>query len=776
MDEVSSKPVEKRIAIRTLAEWVHRRGDLYNRLDSRTRADEGIRTQRQIQLSRTGSYQVERPVQQCFELAGLQIRLSGRIDGCDLSARPPVVEEIKTSRADHTLVHQHSASINMAQAKLYAALLSAELPEIALWTVRLVYAHPDSGHQTTFDEALSAQALAEFLRHTLQGFEQRLRAYQQHCTRRDEFIFQVAFPHGEFRPNQRALASRCYQAVRDREHLIVEAPTGSGKSVGVAYPAIKALAQSDHEQIFFLTSRSTGADAARSAFNVIDGQTNHLRRIHIQAKHKVCPVEGQPCDADLCGYARGYYDRRQAAVTELLECVDMSPGQVSKVSEGHQVCPFELSLDAALWADLVIVDYNYVFDPVVRLQRFAANPAITLLIDEAHQLSTRVCDMLSLQFDRSQIRNALAEKPRSGLTSKLKAMDRALLSLSSASVDTEETRIELPEALFRVMDRFLEETSLDAEPIQTPACRDVLFECLRFSRAQSWVDAKSFVSSVEVDAGTRPKAVCVRVRCLDASAHIAETLNGFGANIRFSGTMTPLDLYRRLHGLPETKVERVASSYSQDQLLVQVVTDVPTYLNSRKQSLYDLVSLVKATFEASAGHCLIAFPSYAYLEMFVSAWQDASLRVQQRQMSEADRDAFIAEFTDGKPPLLGVIVLGGVFSESVDYSATSLKAVIVVGVGLPPPSLIRQAQASYFDDLNEDGTAIAYLQPAMTKVLQVAGRLLRSPDDKGVLCLIDPRFAQAAYRQFFPGHWRPIQTRAREVSARIQEFWRGPAV
>ena len=770
-----TEPVRRTLAVRTVAEFVHRRGDIHARLDGRTRAEEGIATQRRLQRDRGEGYQRERAVALDVVLGGEPVRLAGRIDGCDASGGPVVVEEIKTTRADPVAAHEHHASAHWAQATLYAGLLARELEGPQDFLLRLVYAQPDTLETRVWERALDGDAASAFLDGTLEVLDGWLAGQARHRRERDRRIAGLAFPYPEFRPFQRAMARRAYRALRDREHLLLEAPTGSGKTAATLYPAVRALEATGYRRVLFLTSRTTGALAVREAAGRLDPDSAFLRHATITARDRACLVPGTPCEPDACPYARGYHDRSRAAVAALLEARSADPDTVERVARAHTVCPFELSLDAAVWSDVVVADYNYVFDPVVRLQRFAADAEAAVLVDECHQLAPRVRDMLSLTLDRRAVRAALAEAQPAELARRTRGIDRALTALRRDGDLGDERQIEAPAELLRSLRRFVDTVATAEVPLEPyPATRSLLFEASRWMRSEGWFDAERFVYLAEA----RGREITVRLLCLDPGPYIREVLAGFGGHVRFSGTASPLPVYAAAHGEPEAPSERAGNPFCEDQLRVLVVDDVPTYLRRREASLPRLAELIVTVAGARAGHYLVALPSFEYLAQAADAVAQRAPELrcvrQQPGMDDAARSDFLAGFRDGAPPQVGFVVMGGVFGESVDFTGARLAGVVCVGVGLPPPTLERQAVAGYFDARGLDGRTLAFHQPAMVKVVQMAGRLLRSPSDRGVLCLVDPRFRDAAFRQFFPGHWQPVTVRAGQVAAALDAFWSAP--
>ena len=776
MSGLRTKPTKK-IAIRWLAEATHRQGDLYPHGGSEafrlvTRSEEGIATQRRLQRNRPAGYLAEHPVRQRVCIGDAAFELSGRVDGLSLCGDPALIEEFKTTRMDMERAHEQDGAVHWAQARLYAALLARQHPQVCRWRLRLLYCHPDTDATRVYEQLADAQALELFLRDTLERLWPKQQ--QRHEQARNAWLAARPFPFDRFRAHQRAMARRCYQVLNSGQSMLLEAPTGSGKTMAVLYPALKSLAANGSGQLLYLTSRGTGARAARSALAKMDPQREFLRHVTITAKEKACIVEGMPCSAEHCRYAAGYFDKRDAAVAALLEHRAIDRRLVEAIARQHQVCPFELSLDAAVRADVVICDYNYVFDPVVRLQRFIAEDEIDLLVDEAHQLHGRATQMLTVGLERWTFKATLGEPIGAGMGRRLESIDRALMALRRLHGTDTETVIDPPAALTRAVCRFVEDMqAAEIDLARFPALRDALFDSSRWLRSEGWRAPGAFEYLLD----TRRGRVSVRSQCLDPSGHLKDSFARYRANIRFSGTLSPLGLYNGLHGLDEAACERAASAFDANQLAVLLVRDIDTYFRGREASMGDLVDAVHAVFSARSGHYLAAFPSYAYIERFAAAARNrfppGSLHCQMRGMGDDERDAFLAALAGHSDPRLAVVVLGGVFAESIDLAEVPLAGVIAVSVGVPPPDLARNRQRRYFDRTSGNGQQVAFLQPAMTRIVQAAGRLLRSPRHRGVVCLIDPRFDDAAYRRFFPAHWRPRAVPARELGKAVENFWKG---
>ena len=568
----------------------------------------------------------------------------------------------------------------------------------------------------------------------------------------------------KFRRGQQALARRVYQSVKSRADLLLEAPTGSGKSLAVLFPALKAMSQ--EAQLFFLTGRNAGREAALNAANNLDPNKNSLLVVDITAKEKICFVEGMPCDPSLCQYASGYYDKLGNALEKGRQQKFCDRSSIEQIALDEEVCPFEFSLDLALEADLIVGDYNYIFDPIVRLQRFSQAKDMHLLCDEVHQLVPRMRDALSVALTRYEIRSALKAGPEP-LQSRIKSLDRALMKYRKGLENGEHVVADFS-AIDRAARRFVELIAeLEFDLSDSEEVRTLYFSCLRWVRSEDWREQGTFYNQMDV-ADRSVRSSCV---CIDPSDYIQQIFDAYASSVRFSATLTPLDLTAKLHGSPEIQFERAQNPFDASQLSVLFVNNISTYYRQRQHSLPKLAQLIREVTLAKPGRYLVALPSYEYLSQLQSQLVDVPVHAQTSGASaEALVDLVEALRHEGGVLL---VVMGGSLSESVDFMGARLDGVIVIGLGLPPPSLFRDSQAAHFEDCYESGAGqlVAYTQPAMTKILQTAGRLIRDVKDRGIICLVDPRFRTPAVRQFFPEHWQVQEVESDKVSIHVRKFW-----
>lgn len=770
---------ERTVAVRDFVESVAREGNLHTRLGRQTTAEEGIAAQKALQSREEPGYDSEVFVSHRFHCCGQTFRLRGRADGLRRKGAHMIVDEVKASRAAPGMLYQQQGGLHWAQVECYAAMLALITPEVTDWTLRLRYVSPEHSQETQQVQSLNRDDLLARLARRVQAFGQLWALESARRGQRDSSLAQLQWPLASFRRNQRALAGTVYGAAQGGQSLLLEASTGIGKTLGVLYPTLRALPGAAFEQLLFLTARNSGAMAAERALRQLATGGAMLRWLRIEAKQRSCGAAVDGCEVNPCPRASGYYDRLPGALQSVGSAAALDASTIRRIADRHQLCPFELSLDLALWVDVIIADYNYVFDPETRIKRLAQGNARFLLIDEAHQLSPRVIDALSAEVSPSELKAQAARLPAGILRRAMDAVAQAVAdcvaSLERADALSQEQIQRHIVPLEQAIDALIEAClPLDWQEDLDEAQQAILWTLTHWRSRSGLRDELPYVDLW--DAGT----ATLRLRCLDASAHLRKVLGGYSGNVRFSGTLRPLSLQQQLHGQEGGPAETIGSPYDAGQLAVAVVTDIPTYLRQRVGSLPQLVALVDALLRVRAGTYLVVLPSFAYLDAVAKALAErfgaAQIKAQHPGLSPDDQQAFLGSL--GTPLGAGqsrlcCVVLGGLFTESVDYSGLTLEGILCVSVGLAPPGPEQTAREAHYQALSDPQTAITLTRtlPAMNKVVQAAGRLLRGPDDRGVLCLIDDRFARPEYQQFFPAHWSPRQIRAAALPALLENFW-----
>jgi Rad3-related DNA helicase len=548
------------------------------------------------------------------------------------------------------------------------------------------------------------------------------------------------------------------------ERLVVQAPTGTGKTLGVLFPAARALADGVVDRVFFLTARTTGRRSARTTADQLAKAGARLRTVTLTARDKVCPRPEAGCRPEECDLARGYYDRVEKALADVWTVDRPGSADLTETAARHRVCPFELSLDAALDADLIVADYNYAFDPAVRLRRFFQRPRekYLFLIDEAHQLPDRVRSMHSAALTKSAFLTLRrrVKTARPDWWAALGRVNQALLDRRKRAESEGGALVEgeRPDDLVSALTDLMELAGRDLADGRPPADAgpmgwDRYFDALAYVRAarrfDPAADAAAFIS--------RGSDASAKLICLDPARRIADTLDLAHATALFSATLSPADHYNDAFGLDDRAVRLdLDSPFPPDNLKVLIADRVSTRYRDRTRTVAEVVEMIGAAVEARTANYMVFFPSYQYLDQAAGALvhrlAGARLIRQEPNMTEKDRADFLAAFERNPPgrTLVGLAVMGGVFGESVDLVGRRLSGAVVVGLGLPGPSLERNLVRAAYDDLGGDGFKAACLYPGLTRVWQAAGRVIRSETDRGVLLFIDQRFGRIAKRGLMP--------------------------
>ena len=801
-----SKPVHT-ISVRDLVEFVLRQGDLGGEREfvGSDRALAGIRGHQKIQRSRPTGYLTELPVEHRVEADEFTLLIRGRIDGLLITSKQVLLEEIKTVQGkwDHT-----ADPLHWAQAKFYGFMHAQEngLKELVL---QLVYLELPACKVTEFRQTISFTELSEFFAATTAVYVDLLRDRHHWCLARDASIAALSFPFPNYRPGQRELAVAAYRVLANGGRLFLAAPTGIGKTISVLFQAVKALGEGKLERIFYLTARTVGRAIAEKALVDLRRAGLKLRAVTLTAKEKVCVREGHTCDQLTCPLALGYYDRVKPAIREALAREEITRAVLEAVGQKHQVCPFELSLDVSVWADAIICDYNYVFDPQVYLRRHFAEDggAYGFLVDEAHNLVDRAREMFSAELDGQEILEVkrAIQKAAPRCAKALTQLHTAVRELGSAtgahedSFEASDTAVELnlfpvkttaarsedsgvstspefPDSLIEPLETALNEAEGWLVKNQSAEFREALlalyFRMHSFRRTADLYDER-FVTIIE-----STPAVKIRQFCLDPSLLIRKALARGKAAIFFYATLTPIDYYRALlGGEPEDPVLQLASSFPSENLAVLIQDRIQTHFKGRAGSLEDVVEAIWTLVEGRRGNYLVYFPSYQYLNDTLQAFQirhpSVPVLVQRPGMTEPERDAFLNAFSiEHGETLVGFAVLGGIFGEGIDLVGERLIGAVIVGVGLPQLCVERDLIRDYFQQQNAMGFEYAYTFPGMNRVLQAIGRVIRSETDHGVVLLIDARFNETRYRRLFPVWWKYLRVRHTDaLREAIGSFW-----
>ena len=764
------------LPIRRLVEFLLRTGSIDSRFTGFDRALEGARLHRKLQRAAVKDYpdyQAEAALKQDYTCAGIAYTLEGRADGIFTDKDgTPTIDEIKTTTLPPEFITGEQSPEHWAQAQVYAAIYARQqgLPAMR---VRLVYYQVDEDLEFTFNHDYSADALDAIVTDLLTQYAPwaKRSAEWQRMSRASRQA--LPFPFASYRPGQRAMMNAVYKTCTEGGQLLCQAPTGIGKTMSVLFPALKAVGEGG--PIFYLTARGTTRAAAENALALLRAADPDLklRSVTLTAKDKICLQEHRECTPEACPYANGYYDRVKAALWDGLDTHALTADALQALARKHKVCPFELGLDLSLWCDVVVGDYNYLFDPVVHLMRFFETAGDYLfLIDEAHNLPGRARDMHSASLCKSAFYDAKKQlgKGKSSLKNALTKVNNIFIEwrhrceevLGDSRFGRTYFEKSRAEDFDRALTKLCEPLEIWLDEHRAPGeTHDALLQLYFDIRAWLRV-ADTFDNHFVLQISAVGSEVRAAMLCLDPSDFLAADFAKGRAAVLFSATLAPAGYYKDLCGLPDARAVALRSPFDPANMGLWCARQVSTRYKDRADSIAKVSDLLAVMAAAQPGHYLAFFPSYSYLqqvwENFTARYPDQPTLCQESSMDEGQRTEFLAQFLarDGKP-LLGFAVLGGVFGEGVDLTGESLIGVAVVSPGLPQIGPRQEQLRDYFEETRGAGFDYAYRYPGMNKVLQAAGRVIRTPQDRGVVLLIDDRFLAPDTRRLMPHHWEHLR-------------------
>ena len=764
------------LPIRRLVEFLLRTGSIDSRFTGFDRALEGARLHRKLQraaVKEYPDYQAEAALKQDYTCAGIAYTLEGRADGIFTDKDgTPTIDEIKTTTLPPEFITGEQSPEHWAQAQVYAAIYARQqgLPAMR---VRLVYYQVDEDLEFTFNHDYSADALDAIVTDLLTQYAPwaKRSAEWQRMSRASRQA--LPFPFASYRPGQRAMMNAVYKTCTEGGQLLCQAPTGIGKTMSVLFPALKAVGEGG--PIFYLTARGTTRAAAENALALLRAADPDLklRSVTLTAKDKICLQEHRECTPEACPYANGYYDRVKAALWDGLDTHALTADALQALARKHKVCPFELGLDLSLWCDVVVGDYNYLFDPVVHLMRFFETAGDYLfLIDEAHNLPGRARDMHSASLCKSAFYDAKKQlgKGKSSLKNALTKVNNIFIEwrhrceevLGDSRFGRTYFEKSRAEDFDRALTKLCEPLEIWLDEHRAPGeTHDALLQLYFDIRAWLRV-ADTFDNHFVLQISAVGSEVRAAMLCLDPSDFLAADFAKGRAAVLFSATLAPAGYYKDLCGLPDARAVALRSPFDPANMGLWCARQVSTRYKDRADSIAKVSDLLAVMAAAQPGHYLAFFPSYSYLqqvwENFTARYPDQPTLCQESSMDEGQRTEFLAQFLarDGKP-LLGFAVLGGVFGEGVDLTGESLIGVAVVSPGLPQIGPRQEQLRDYFEETRGAGFDYAYRYPGMNKVLQAAGRVIRTPQDRGVVLLIDDRFLAPDTRRLMPPHWEHLR-------------------
>lgn len=753
MNETASSTYQ--IAVRALCEFTAKAGDLDLRFTPSPSAREGIVGHAAVASRRGGGYRTEVPL--CGEYKGLLVR--GRADGYDPTENE--LEEIKTYRGDLSLMPDNHRRLHWAQAKIYGWLLCQATGRSEI-RIALVYFDILNQRETRLGELFQAEELQRFFEEHCERFLDWARRERAHRAARDQALNELRFPYPSFRTGQRKLAEAVYRTIGAGRCLMAEAPTGIGKTIGTLFPMLKAMPVHRLDKIFFLAAKTPGRRLALETAQQIRQSASDwpLRVLELVARDKACEHPELACHGESCPLARGFYDRLPAARLAALDGGRLDRDGLRSVALEHAVCPYYLAQELTRWADVVVGDYNYYFDLTAMLHglTLANQWRVGVLADEAHNLVERARRMYTAEISQAAFRAARGSAP----AALGKTLDRVQRCWNEAYKEQqEEYRVyetapakllgALQNAIAALTD-YLTEHPFDLDG----SLQEFYFDAMHFCRMAELLD-EHFLFDIRIHGSGRRRHATLCIRNLVPAPFLSPRFEAALATVLFSATLRPAHYYRDLLGLPvDTCRIEVESPFTADQLSVRIVDRVSTRFHDRDASLAPIVALMAEQFETRPGNYLAFFSSFDYLDQAAGLFETSHPHIpawrQARRMDEEARQAFLAQFTSTSRGV-GFAVLGGVFGEGIDLPGERLIGAFIATLGLPQVNPVNEQVKRRMGTIFGAGYDYTYFYPGLQKVVQAAGRVIRTRRDRGVVFLIDDRFARPEALQLLPCWW-----------------------
>lgn len=793
MAEELEKQSIVRISVRNLVEFILRSGDIDNRVGS---ADKdamllGAKLHRKIQRQMGASYHAEVSLKYEIVCKGYSILLEGRADGVIDTPNGVVIDEIKGIVKEPDELKE-PIEVHLAQAKCYAYIYAAqhELSEIG---VQMTYCHMETEEIKRFQSVYGYEDLKRWFFELVGQYEKWARYQINWKKKRDASIKEIQFPFA-YREGQKELAASVYRTILRKKKLFIQAPTGVGKTIATVFPAVKAVGEGLGEKIFYLTAKTITRTVAWQAFASLREQALRMKVLVLTAKEKICFCEETNCNPDACPYAKGHFDRVNDAVYELLTSSDeMNREIIEEQARKWKVCPYEMSLDVSLWIDAVICDYNYVFDPNAHLRRFFGegnHGEYLFLIDEAHNLVERAREMYSASLCKEDFLKVkkLVKNESGGLVKRLEECNKQMLALKRECEDYQvlNSAANMYLKLLHLMaefERYLEERrkSGKAEDEEHREILNFYFDVRMILYIYEGLD-ENYMIYTELEKNGH---FWLRLFCVNPAVRLQDYLEKGNSTVYFSATLLPIHYYKKLLSTSKEDYAIYAESpFDEENRLILMGTDVSTKYTKRGEKTYGrYAEYIIRMADAKRGNYIAFFPSYRFMEevyeQFLALLEDKGREndidyvIQSQYMSEEAREIFLENFEEERTnSFVGFCVMGGIFSEGIDLTEDKLIGAAIVGTGLPQVCRERELLKMHFDSQGLRGFDYAYLYPGMNKVLQSAGRVIRTDEDRGVILLLDERFADYRYQGTFPREWKSVKRCSLEnMGAQIEAFW-----
>ena len=771
---------EIKISVRNLILFVMRSGDIDNSFRSNIPALEGTKAHQKVQKSYGDEYKAEYTLKHSLEYEDYTFMLEGRADGIFILPDEIIIDEIKSTVRDLETIEEDYREIHWAQAMCYAYIYSIQ-NNLKNINIQLTYFHIETEKKKIFKRRYKIEELEKFLYFLVEKYIDWFSITFDWGKTRNKSIKEIKFPFVEYRKGQRELAVASYKTIIERKNLFVQAPTGIGKTMSTLFPALKAIGEDYASKIFYLTAKTITREVPIKSMEILTNEGLEAKTIIVTAKDKICLNNEVKCNPRDCIYAKGHFDRVNPAIRDIFENENlMTRDIIIKYSQKHKVCPFEFTLDICLWADVIICDYNYIFDPQVYLKRFfeVAAGNYIFLIDEAHNLVDRSREMFSNEINKNSFK-ILKNTFKSKYPKIYKSINKCISIFKRLieDLDINEEYYQKEEIsdfyfpiknLITLIEPWLieEKTHEDYENVL-----ELYFNLISFIKISEFYDSHYVTFIQKID-----NNIIFKLYCVDSSYLLQECLKRSRASILFSATLTPLEYYMDLLGASKDDYHiKLSSPFPSKNLSLLVGDKISTKYKDRDRTYTKIVDYIYNFIVAKNGNYLVFFPSYVYMNKVYEIFKEKDLHlnivIQNSKMNEYERENFLKNFDEEQ--VIAFAVLGGIFSEGIDLVGEKLIGAIIVGVGMPMICFERDIIKDYFNHNGEAGFEYAYVYPGMNKVLQAAGRVIRSEEDKGSILIIDDRYSSHRYKKLFPREWKHnIKVKdSEQIKNVLDKFW-----
>lgn len=792
---------EIKISVRNLVEFVLRSGDLDSRFTGSSRALEGTKAHQKIQKEYKDKFSKEKqiPIDELvnnktikkeyyaevvlrhnIEYKDFLFIVEGRADGIIIEGDNFIIDEIKTVTRPLETVDEDYNPLHWAQAKCYAYIYALQ-NGLSNIDVQVTYYNINDNETKKLIQNFNINDLESFFNDLLEKYYFWANLIKDWNIKRTNSIKNIDFPFNSYRKGQRELAVAVYGTIKEEKNIFVQAPTGIGKTISTLFPSIKAMGENLTSKVFYLTAKTITRSVAEEAIKLMQDKGLELKSVTLTAKDKICFKEKSSCNPEECEFAKGHFDRINNALRKVLSEENiMDRETIIRYSREFNVCPFEFSLDLALLADCIICDYNYAFDPRVYLRRFFDNDEnYVFLIDEAHNLVDRARDMFSSELYKSKFLE-LKKIMKNKEPKIYKALDKInsyMLKLKKLYKNPHIQKNSL-EDIYPLLRKLVSESeqwlTQNNKTEGHEQLLELYFNILTFIRISEFYN-DAYVTYIE----EQDNDIKIKMFCLDPSSLLYDRVKQAKASIFFSATLTPINYFKdMLGGCNNDYILRLESPFSPENRAILIGDRVPTRYKYREKSYSIIVQYIKTTVSSKKGNYIVFFPSYKYMKDVYSELKEQyphiKTLIQESSMKEEERELFLSEFKENnEETIVAFAVLGGIFSEGIDLKYDRLIGAIIVSVGIPQVCLERDIIMDYFNKKDDKGFKYAYMYPGMNKVLQAAGRVIRTEIDKGVIVLVDDRFSDSEYKKLFPKEWYPnLGVRSvKDIENNLKGFW-----